>query len=109
MMPLIQPLHYKRKGTIVTPPTVQKDTPAWVFFVWTSFSLSILLMSLGILYAPCDLWVKGYLAMGLFFTLGSSFTLSKTVRDNYEAQKLINRVVDAKTEKILHEYGLRET
>jgi hypothetical protein len=53
--------------------------------------------------------VKGYLAMGLFFTLGSSFTLSKTVRDNYEAQKLINRVVDAKTEKILHEYGLRET
>jgi hypothetical protein len=73
MMPLVQPPHYKQKGTIMTPPTVQKDTPAWVFFVWTSF------------------------------------TLSKTVRDNYEAQKLNNRVVDAKTEKILHEYGLRET
>lgn len=33
---------------------------------------------------PADLWVKGYLAMGSLFLTGSTFTLSKTMRDNAE-------------------------
>jgi hypothetical protein len=33
--------------------------------------------------------------MGLAFTVGSPFTLAKTVRDNDEAQKLLNRAADA--------------
>lgn len=33
---------------------------------------------------PADLWVKGYLAMGTLFLTGSTFTLSKTMRDNAE-------------------------
>lgn len=90
-------------------PTETKDTAAWIFCIWTAFLSSISLMSLGILFAPADYWVKGYLAMGLFFVLGSSFTLAKTVRDNAEAQKMINRVVDAKTERILSEYEMRPT
>jgi hypothetical protein len=89
-------------------PTAHRDTPAWIFFVWTSFSLALLLMTLGIWYAPVNLWIKGYLTMGLFFTVGASFTLSKTVRDNHEAQRMISRVVDAKTEQILAEYELRK-
>ena len=88
-------------------PTETKDTPAWIFFVWTSFICSVALMSLGVLFAPVDYWVKGYLVMGTVFVLGSTFTLAKTVRDNAEAQKMINRVVDAKTEKILSEFELR--
>lgn len=88
-------------------PTETRDTPAWIFFVWTSFSIAVTLMSVGILYAPVEWWVKGYLAMGMFYCLGSTFTLAKTVRDNAEAQKMINRVVDAKTEKILSEYELK--
>jgi hypothetical protein len=35
-------------------------------------------------------------------------TLAKTVRDTFEAQRMINRVVDAKTEKILEQYELRQ-
>jgi hypothetical protein len=88
-------------------PTAHKDTPAWIFFVWTSFATSSLFTLLGICYAPIDWWIRGYFAMGLLFTIGSTFTLAKTIRDNYEAQKLINRMVDAKTEKILHDYELR--
>lgn len=39
---------------------------------------------LGLWHLPTDLWVKGYLAMGSLFLTGSSFTLSKTMRDNQE-------------------------
>jgi hypothetical protein len=89
-------------------PTVARDSAAWIFFVWASFVISAALMALGILYAPINVWIRGYLAMGLFFTIGSSFTLAKTVRDNHEAQRMINRVVDAKTEQILTEYEFRK-
>jgi len=88
-------------------PALSKDTPAWIFFVWASFVSASLLTSLGLCYAPVDGWVKGYLGMGFCFTVGSTFTLAKTLRDNHETQKLVNRVVDAKTEKILHDYELR--
>jgi len=49
-------------------------------------------------------WVKGYLIMGLVFTVGSSFSLSKTIRDDAEAEKLVDRIKGAKTEQILKEY-----
>ena len=48
--------------------------------------------------------MKGYLFMGLLFTVGMSFSVAKTIRDQHETSKLINRVEEAKTEKILNEY-----
>ncbi|RAL20862.1 hypothetical protein DL240_14345 [Lujinxingia litoralis] len=89
-------------------PTVQKDTNAWIFQVWASFLLATGITITGIVYLPVDLWMKSFLLMGMLFTLGSSFTLSKTIRDNHEARRLINRVSDAKAEKILREYELRD-
>jgi hypothetical protein len=91
----------------MNPPQLQKDTPAWILFVWLSFSIAMLMMVVGIYYAPISWWVRGYFYMGTLFMVGSTFTLAKTIRDNFEAQKMINRVVDAKTEKILHDYELK--
>lgn len=88
-------------------PTVSKDTPAWILFVWLSFIVSSLLMMIGILNAPVDLWVRGYFIMGLFFVVGSTFTLAKTLRDNHEAQRSLNRIMDVRTEKMLHDHELR--
>jgi hypothetical protein len=86
---------------------VSKDTPAWILFVWLSFIVSVSLMGIGIWNAPVDLWVRGYFMMGLFFVVGSTFTLAKTIRDNYEAQRAHNRAVDNKTDKSLGDYELR--
>jgi hypothetical protein len=83
---------------------IQTVTPAWKFQAWASFVIAFLAMVIGIYNLPTDLWVKGFLGMGLLFVVGSSFTLAKTLRDDHEAQKLINRVVDAKTENLLHKY-----
>lgn len=89
-------------------PSINENTPAWMAFVWISFGISVGLMSIGIYQLPAELWVKGYMTMGLFFCVGSSFTLAKTVRDNHESRKLINRVTEVKTERMLQDYELKE-
>ncbi|MFB2918872.1 MULTISPECIES: YiaA/YiaB family inner membrane protein [Aerosakkonema] len=87
------------------PPIVpQKDTAAWIIQVWASFVLSVSATSVGIIYLPVDGWVKGYMGMGLLFSVGSTFTLAKTTRDNYEATKLTARIDEARVEKILSEH-----
>jgi len=82
----------------------QQNSQSWMFFVKASFGLSALAMGIGIFFLPTDLWVKGYLAMGTLFLVGSTFTLAKTLRDEFEATKLITKIHEAKTEKILREY-----
>ncbi|HIA52834.1 MAG TPA: hypothetical protein EYN91_12225 [Candidatus Melainabacteria bacterium] len=89
-------------------PTINENTPAYMAFVWISFGISVLLVSVGIYQLPAELWVKGYMTMGLFFCVGSSFTLAKTVRDNHESRKLINRVTEVKTERMLKDYELQD-
>lgn len=88
-------------------PAIYEDTPAWVVFVHVSFAISLALTGAGIYLLPVGLWIKGYLAMGLFFTVGSTLSLAKTTRDNHERRKLVNRLKDVKTERLLNEYELK--
>lgn len=87
-------------------PEIYQETSAWLIYVHISFVLSIALMCIGIWVLPVTLWIKGYLGMGLFFVVSSSLSLSKTLRDQHEARKLINRVSVAKTEKMLKDFDL---
>lgn len=86
------------------PSPQQANTPAWNFFVWTAFASSILLTGIGICYIPADWWVRGYFAMGLFFSVASAFTLAKTIRDNFEAQKSLSRGYESRADHVLHDY-----
>lgn len=79
-------------------------TVAWNIQVWAAFLAALGLTLLGIFQVPADLWVRGYLVMGMMFTVGSTFTLAKTVRDNQESRRLRNRVKKARAEQLLHEY-----
>lgn len=81
--------------------SVQKDSAGWVAFVWISFAVAVVTTTLGIYVLPVDWWVKGYIGMGFYFSVASSITLSKTVRDDHEATKLINQINEAKTKKLL--------
>lgn len=80
------------------------DSPGWLFFVKTSFACALLGMLVGVVLMPVDLWMRGYVIMGTLFLVGSSFTLAKTLRDQFEASKLINRLSQARAEKLLEEY-----
>ena len=84
--------------------TIQRDSSAWLFFVRLCFVVALTATTIGLIYMPASLWVKGYLGMGMLFTVGSAITLTKTLRDDHEARKLLNRIADAKTSKILRDY-----
>ena len=79
-------------------------SPAWVAQVWISWTLAFGCMLLGIWFLPSDVWVKGFLAMGLVFSVGSSFSLAKTLRDVHESDRLVARIDDARLEKMLSEH-----
>lgn len=85
--------------------SLKLDSPGWIFFVKASFACALLGMVGGVIMMPVDLWVRGYVVMGSLFLVGSSFTLAKTLRDQFEASKLINRLSQAKAERLLKEYG----
>ncbi|MEM9188953.1 MAG: YiaA/YiaB family inner membrane protein [Myxococcota bacterium] len=63
------------------------NTAAWKFQVWASFVISCGTTAIGIAYLPVDLWTKGFIGMGLLFTVGSCFSLAKTIRDDFESDK----------------------
>ena len=42
--------------------------------------------------------------MGTLYLVASTFTFAKTVRDEFEGQKLINKLAEARAEKLLKDY-----
>jgi hypothetical protein len=84
-------------------PNVQPHSNAWVTFTYVSFSASAFMVAIGVFYLPIDLWMKGYLSMGILMMLQSCVTLTKTIRDMHESGKMVNRIEDAKTERLLME------
>lgn len=83
------------------------NSQAWVTFTYASFIAAASMIAIGIYAMPADIWVKGYMAMACVFLIGSCFTLSKTLRDEYESKRLANRLEDAKAEKLLMEIDRR--
>lgn len=63
------------------------DTPAWIFFAWASFATSAIATFTGIYWLPIGGWAQGFFVAAVFFQIQASFSLSKTVRDNHEANQ----------------------
>ncbi|MEJ1157454.1 YiaA/YiaB family inner membrane protein [Prosthecomicrobium sp. N25] len=82
-------------------PASAEHSSAWVSFTYASFIGSVAMMVGGILYLPLEIWVKGYMLMGVMMLIQSAITVTKTVRDVHESRKLLNRIEDAKTEQLL--------
>ena len=74
---------------------------SWIVFTYVSFAASLAMVVGGSVLMPLDLPMKGYLAMGVVMLIQSCITLTKTIRDNDEAGKLVSRIEDAKTERLL--------
>lgn len=83
----------------------QDHSGAWVIQTWLSFFLAVGGTAIGIYCLPVDPWVKGFMAMGLTFSVGSTISLTKTQRDIYEGGKLTTKIEEAKMEKILAEHN----
>ena len=78
---------------------------SWVTFTYAAFIGSILMVAAGIVLMPLDMWIKGYFAMGIVMLIQSCVTVTKTIRDVHESGKLVNRIEDAKAERLLMGIG----
>jgi hypothetical protein len=85
-------------------PDLLGDSSSWTTFIWISFVTSIGLMLVGIFFLPVDWWIRGYLYMGTLFLTASTLTLSKSLRDRHEYERLVNRVKNARTEQALNQF-----
>lgn len=83
----------------------QSHSTAWIIQSWASFVLAVSVTSVGIVYLPVDNWTKGFMGMGLAFTVGSTFGVAKTTRDLHESRRLTYKIEEARTEKLLKEHN----
>ena len=74
---------------------------SWIAFTYASFFASVAMVAAGIVYAPVDMWITAYFGMGAALLVQSCITMTKTLRDVHEGSKLVNRIEDARAERLL--------
>jgi hypothetical protein len=89
----------------MTQEQTQQHSSGWVSFTYASFIGSVAMVALGIVFMPIDIWLKGYFAMGTVMLIQSCVTMTKTVRDVHESRRMVNRIEDARTERLLMTAG----
>ena len=80
-----------------------KDSAAWRLFTMASFGVAAAMMAGGIYFMEASFAAKGFYAMAAIMLVHTSITITKTLRDAEESNRFINRLEDAKTEKLLME------
>jgi hypothetical protein len=63
---------------------VRRDTQAWVMQTWISFATAFTLCVVAVWNLPSDTLDRAFVAVGMFFVLSATFTLSKMMRDNQD-------------------------
>lgn len=86
------------------PETVPVHSSAWVAQTWIAFVAAVGVTTMGIWFLPVDPWVKAFMGMGLLFTVGSTFSLAKTLRDQHEAESLRKRIDEARVNRMFAEH-----
>jgi hypothetical protein len=84
-----------------TPSVPTTLSPGWVALTYIGFGTSPLMTGVGIAFLPIEIWMRGYLAIGVLMVVQSSITLAKTQRDTAENARLVNPVETTRTEKML--------
>jgi hypothetical protein len=82
-------------------PQAVQHSSSWVTFTYATFIGSVLMVAAGIVLMPVDIWMKGYFVMGFVMLVQTCVTMTKTIRDVHEGSKLVNRIEDAKAERLL--------
>ncbi|MCG8517880.1 YiaA/YiaB family inner membrane protein [Marinobacter sp. CA1] len=83
---------------------LKSNSTGWLFYVKASFAVALLATGAGIVFAPIDLLVKGYMGICALFLVSTTITLSKTLRDEHESQRIHNRISEARAQQLLKEY-----
>lgn len=85
---------------------IQQDTEAWKIYTKLAFGIAMTFSIVGLWFIPLNLWLKGYVFMAYFFTLGTVITMTKTMRDEHESKKLLKRLNELRAERMIKESEL---
>jgi hypothetical protein len=80
---------------------MSNHSSAWVSFTYINMMASAALTLGGLFFLPIDLWIKGYMLMGISMLTTATVILTKTLRDKQESARLVNKIEEARTERIL--------
>jgi len=83
----------------------QSNSSSWLFFVKASFAIALGAMLGGIVLSPIEFIIKAYFSLCALFLVSSTITLSKTMRDQHESHRIMNKISEAKTQQLIKEYG----
>lgn len=78
-----------------------KHSDAWTMFTFISFALAAAMMAGGIYFLEASFAAKGFYAMSAIMLVHTSISITKTLRDVEESKRMINKIEDAKTERLL--------
>jgi hypothetical protein len=84
---------------------IQSNSAGWLFFVKASFAIAIGATATGIVFSDISFLMKAYIALCALFLVSSTITLSKTLRDQHESERLINRISEAKAQQLMKEFS----
>ncbi|MFE9775434.1 YiaA/YiaB family inner membrane protein [Streptomyces sp. NPDC005931] len=85
-------------------PVKQQSTAAFYGQAVASFAVALGATAIGIFNLRTDAWVRAFLAIAVLYLVTSAFTLAKVIRDRQEAGQIVNRVDQARLEKLLAEH-----
>ncbi|MFC4947828.1 YiaA/YiaB family inner membrane protein [Pseudonocardia sp. GCM10023141] len=85
-------------------PPPAPSTAAFHLQAVLSFAVSLMAVGIAIWNLPTDVWIRAFLAIGVLYVTTSSFTLAKTIRDRQETTTVVNRVDQARLDKLLAEH-----
>jgi len=84
--------------------SIQSNSAGWLFFVKASFGVALTAMIGGVIFSEINFMMKAYFGLCSLFLVSSTITLSKTMRDQHEGERIINRISEAKAQQLMKEY-----
>jgi len=86
-------------------PVLVKSSNAWNTFTIASFVVASGMMAGGIYFLEASFAAKGFYAMSALMLVHTAISATKTMRDAEEANRMSNKIDEARTEKLLMEMG----
>jgi hypothetical protein len=78
-----------------------KQSAAWTAFTFVSFGIAAVMMAGGIYFMEASFAAKGFYAMSALMLVHTTVSITKTLRDEQESSKFLNKIEEARTEKLL--------
>lgn len=73
------------------PTTIAQPSAAWISFSYANMLAALGLTVGGLLFLPLDIWIKGYMLMGITMLVTATIILTKTLRDREESERSSTR------------------